>query len=157
VLVVGEHSYDVRGAADSLLYSGYAVLVQPDSFEALRVCGLPQARFDVLVTCATGSELSKVELAARALALRPELRLLVLANPSEAEAGAGSELAAALADLRCTYSILPRPIVARDLREALEELLSRQPVSASDSGAGGNADGIPSGAPVRPLAVDVAA
>jgi CheY-like chemotaxis protein len=86
---------------------------------------VPEARFDVMVTCAATSEMSKVELAARALALRPDLRLLVLANPSEAETGANSKLSAALQELGCVCSILPRPVVARDLRGAIELLRDR--------------------------------
>jgi DNA-binding NtrC family response regulator len=133
VLVVGDHSYDLRAVAESLLYSGYAVLVQPNSLAALGVCRVPEARFDVMVTCATRPEMSKVELAARALALRPDLRLLVLGNPSEAKAGTGSKLAAALQELGCIFSILPRPVVSRELWEAIE-LLRDRPAAADAEG-----------------------
>jgi DNA-binding NtrC family response regulator len=125
VLVVGDHSYDLRAVAESLLYSGYAVLVEPNPLGALGICRVPETRFDVMVVCARMPEVSKVELAARALAMRPELRLLVLANPAEAETGADSKLAAALQKLGCICSILSRPVVARELWEAIELLRDR--------------------------------
>jgi hypothetical protein len=53
--------------------------------------------------------------------------------------------------------VTQKPDSPQLLCEAVEELLSRKPVSVSKSGAGGNADAMPSVAAVRPLAAGVAA
>ena len=80
-ILVVEDEVSVREAAGRILTTaGYGVLPAPDANEALRICGDPTARVDLLLTDVVMPGLSGPELAQQARALRPRLRVIYMSG-----------------------------------------------------------------------------
>jgi CheY-like chemotaxis protein len=74
----------VRNLANMILEAGgYVVLEARDEIDALALCAGHQGPIDLLVTDLITTELGGPELAARAIRLRPGLKVLFLFEPAE--------------------------------------------------------------------------
>ncbi|HEX6116004.1 MAG TPA: ATP-binding protein [Solirubrobacterales bacterium] len=117
VLVVEDDPSMLRMAERILRQTGYAVVTSPGGRDALRKLE-SEDHFDLLLTDVVMPEMSGTELAGRAAALYPDLRILLMSGYVD-RPGVGP--------LQDDSELLEKPFRAEDLLEKVREVLESKP------------------------------
>jgi DNA-binding NtrC family response regulator len=149
VVLVDDNSYQRQAHAEALRRRGHGAIGLADRGQTMELFNRP-VHIDALVVASRLKSAPALELIGEIRSQRPGIRVLLLWEER------GCNPPALLGD-PAEVCVAQKPNSPQLLCEAVEELLARKPVSISDSGAGGNADAMPSVAAVRPLATGVAA
>jgi CheY-like chemotaxis protein len=118
VLVVEDESAVLLAAARILTISGYKVMMRADPLDALTVLTDPAKHVDLLLTDVVMPDLSGVDLATRALELRPGLRIVYMTGYSR-------EIVTQRGTLPAGSDMLQKPFTRNDLLEAIGAALAR--------------------------------
>jgi DNA-binding NtrC family response regulator len=116
VLVVDDERAVGGFIGELLEMHGYTVVVETDPRQALAALERAPSAFDLLITDQTMPGLTGAQLAAAALAQRPELPVILISGYSAA-------LDAEQATRLGIHRFLPKPIKAEELLEAIDKAL----------------------------------
>jgi DNA-binding response OmpR family regulator len=109
--------------------SGYEVLVAADGREGLDVIEAHDGALDLMVTDVVMPEMNGYQLAARAAAIRPQLRIALMSG-----FGAGALGDQRLHAVRAELPLIEKPFDAGVLLRRVAELLSEPPPSSRARG-----------------------
>jgi CheY-like chemotaxis protein len=130
VLVVDDEPVIRAFIARALTLAGIDVAVAANGREALRLVADGQVRPSVVVTDIEMPAMTGIELAARLLALRPALRIVMMTGDPE-------RAAAARGHPSIVDEVLLKPIRSHDLVEAVRPIRARTSTPAADRGTAG--------------------
>jgi CheY-like chemotaxis protein len=116
ILIVDDEVALVRVASRILQQAGYTILAASNGTEALQLLDRHPGRVDLLITDVVMPEMGGQELAARAVALRPELSVLYTSGYSD-----DAILRDAVHDRRARF--LDKPYTTEALRRRVREVL----------------------------------